>query len=709
MGGMCRIGARQSNTRLPLPRPGTLESPDIRKKRDSGQDGGSRNDREAGPDQVGVPLARHFELKPAMIKTQRLFTPERDPDQAARLRQFLLTSVTYAISVPLLLLANAFGLIMLPQVIALCVAMAVITAGVFLVFRTGLNLRFRDPSLIWQQILIANGVLLVAAYCFNQGRAFALIMCLVVLLFGAFRFDTREFVRITLMILAGYAIVINLLMYFKPEPVNVYVEWFQWAGMAAFLPFFGVVGGRISELRARLRRSNDELSEALASVRQIATHDHLTGLSNRVLFNEELQHALARVERHRRPAALFVLDLDRFKVINDTLGHQFGDRVLQETAKRLLGCVRESDILARLGGDEFVILLEEFGEDSNLTEIARKLLASVAELDSIDVREIGLSVSIGICAAPADGRDAKTLFANADIAMYRAKEMGRNNYCFYSSDIHTYTLEKLALEAGLRHGLERGEFRIHYQPKIEITTGTITGVEALLRWQHPERGLIPPDRFIPLAEATGLIVPIGLWTLREVCERGKAWQSLDLPRFPIAVNLSATQFRQQDLVPQLAAILKSTGFEPKYLELEITESVVMQDPDKVVMKLEALRRMGVRLAIDDFGTGYSSLGYLKRFPINNLKVDRSFVRDLALERRRGHYTSGHRHGAQPGHERVCRRRRVEGTVRRAARGGLRRVPGLAVPSGACGRGPASLHPGNRHQRRGSLTTKTPPP
>ncbi|HZE10736.1 MAG TPA: EAL domain-containing protein [Burkholderiales bacterium] len=564
-----------------------------------------------------------------MIKTQRLFTPERDSDQAARVRQFLLTSVTYAISVPLLLLANAFGLVMLPQVIALCVAMAVITAGLFLVFRTGLNLRFRDPSLIWQQILIANGVLLVAAYCFNQGRAFALIMCLVVLLFGAFRFDTREFVRITLMILAGYALVINLLMYFKPETVNVYVEWFQWAGMAAFLPFFGVVGGRISELRARLRRSNDELSEALASVRQIATHDHLTGLSNRVLFNEELHHALARVERHRRPAALFVLDLDRFKVINDTLGHQFGDRVLQETAKRLLGCVRESDILARLGGDEFVVLLEEFGEGSNLTEIARKLLASVADLGSIDGREIGLSVSIGICTAPADGRDAKTLFANADIAMYRAKEMGRNNYCFYSSEIHTYTLEKLALEAGLRHGLERGEFRIHYQPKIDITTGTITGVEALLRWQHPERGLIPPDRFIPLAEATGLIVPIGLWTLREVCERGKAWQSLDLPRFPIAVNLSATQFRQQDLVPQLAAILKSTGFDPKYLELEITESVVMQDPDKVVMKLEALRRMGVRLAIDDFGTGYSSLGYLKRFPINNLKVDRSFVRDLA--------------------------------------------------------------------------------
>jgi len=562
-----------------------------------------------------------------MIKT--LFPSERDAEQAARMHQFLLASVTYAISVPLLVLANWFGLIALPSVIALSAAMAVITAAFYLVLRTGLNLRFSDPSLTWQQILVANIVLMAVVFSLNQGRAFALIMCLVVLLFGAFRFDTREFVRVTLMILAGYALVINLLMFLKPETVNVYVEWFQWAGMAAFLPFFGVVGGKISELRLRLHRSNEELSTALTSVRRMATHDHLSGLPNRVLFNEELQRALARVERHRRPAGLFVLDLDRFKVINDTLGHQFGDRVLQEVAKRLLACVRDSDILARLGGDEFVVLLEEFGEEANLTEIARKLLAAVAGLDSIDGREIGLSVSIGICSAPADGRDAKTLFANADIAMYRAKELGRNNYCFYSAEMHTYTLEKLALEAGLRHALERGEFRIHYQPKIDMESGAITGVEALLRWQHPERGLVGPDKFIPLAEATGLIVPIGLWTLREVCERGKAWQNLGLQRFSIAVNLSATQFRQDDLVPQLAEILKSTGFDPKYLELEITETVVMQDPDKVVTKLEALRRMGVRLAIDDFGTGYSSLGYLKRFPINNLKVDRSFVRDLA--------------------------------------------------------------------------------
>lgn len=544
------------------------------------------------------------------------------------MRQFLLASVTYAISVPLLVLANAFGLIALPAVIALSVAMAVITAAFYLVFRTGFNLRFRDPSLTWQQILIANAVLMATVFYLNQGRAFALIMCLVVLLFGAFRFDTREFVRVTLIILAGYALVINLLMEYKQETVNVYVEWFQWAGMAAFLPFFGVIGGKISELRQRLRSSNEELSAALSSVRRIATHDQLTGLPNRVLFNEELQRALFKVERHRRPAGLFVLDLDRFKVINDTLGHQFGDRVLQEVAKRLATCVRDSDILARVGGDEFVVLLEEFGDESNLTEIARKLLAAVVGLSEIDAREIGLSVSIGICSAPTDGRDAKTLFANADVAMYRAKELGRNNYCFYSSEMHTYTLEKLALEAGLRHALERGEFRIYYQPKIDMTSGAITGVEALLRWEHPERGLIGPDKFIPLAEATGLIVPIGLWTLREACERGKAWQDLGLPRFTIAVNLSATQFRQDDLVPQLATILKSTGFDPKYLELEITESVVMQDPEKVVVKLEALRRIGIRFAIDDFGTGFSSLGYLKQLPVDSLKVDKAFVRDL---------------------------------------------------------------------------------
>lgn len=561
-----------------------------------------------------------------MIKS--LFLPEADAKQAVRMRRFLLAAATYAICAALLVLAYVFKLIELESVLVLIAAMALVNVSLYFLFRTGFNLRFRDPSLTWGQTFTANIVLMYAIYSFNQGRAFGLMIFLFILTFGVFQFSTREFVTITLQILAGYALVINLLMVFKPDTVNVYLEWFQWAGLASLLPLFAVVGGRISALRQRLRRSNEELRSALGAVRQVATHDSLTGLPNRVLFNEELLHALAKVERHHRPMALFVLDLDRFKVINDTLGHAFGDRVLQEVGKRLLGCVRESDIVARLGGDEFVLLLEEFGDNANLTEVARKLLASVSDLNEIDGREIGLSVSIGICSAPDDGRDQKTLFANADIAMYRAKDMGRNNYCFFSAEMHTYTMEKLELEAGLRHGLERGEFRIYYQPKIDMASGALTGVEALLRWQHPELGLIGPDKFIPIAEVTGLIVPIGLWVLREACTRAKAWQNAGLPRFTVAVNLSPSQFRQEELVPQLAEILKATGLDPKCLELEITESVVIQDPDKVVVKLETLRRMGVRIAIDDFGTGYSSLGYLKRFPINSLKVDRAFVKDL---------------------------------------------------------------------------------
>ena len=557
-----------------------------------------------------------------------LLLPERDAKQVVRMRRYLLAAATYAVGAGLLVLAYEFSLIGLVPALATIAAMAVINASLYLVFRLGANLRFRDPSLTGLQTLIANTVLMFAVYSFNQGRAFPLMMVLVVLTFGVFQFNTREFITISLHILAGYGFVINALMVLKPETVNVYLEWFQWAGLASVLPLFAVVGGRISALRQRLRKSNEELRGALASVRQVATHDSLTGLPNRVLFAEELQHALARAERRHRQVAVFFMDLDRFKNINDTLGHSFGDRVLQEAAKRLIGSVRESDILARLGGDEFVLLAEDFVETSNLSDIAQKLLTAVSQLTSTDGRELNLSVSIGICVYPTDGRDAKTLLANADIAMYRAKEQGRNNFCFYAAQMNLLSPERLALEAALKHGLERGEFRVHYQPKIDMTSGAVTGVEALLRWQHPELGLLPPDRFIHLAEETGLIVPIGLWTLREVCTRAKAWQESGMLRLSVAVNLSTRQFRQEQLVPQLAEILKSTGLAPETLELEITESMVMQDPDGAVELMNALRQMGVRLTIDDFGTGYSSLGYLKRFPINSLKVDKSFVRDL---------------------------------------------------------------------------------
>jgi diguanylate cyclase (GGDEF)-like protein len=565
-------------------------------------------------------------MKSAVLRF--LITSRGDPRQSVRLRRFLLATVIYGVCLPLLMLACLFGMVARDPALLIAGLMVAVNLGFYLTFRTGLNLRFEDPSLTRAQVVAANAVLMFAVYSFDQGRAMVLNLALVILTFGVFRFTTREFVRTSLQILAGYALVINLLMHFKPDTVNVYHEWFQWTGLACLLPLFAMIGGRISRLRERLRHSNEELRSALGAVRKMATHDHLTGLPNRVLFNEELQRALARAERHARPVTLFFMDLDRFKNINDTLGHQFGDRVLQEAGKRLAACVREGDIIARLGGDEFVLLVEEIGDPAALTEIARKLLAAVTDLGTIDGQELNVSLSIGICGYPADGRDAKTLLAGADIAMYRAKEHGRNGFCFYSAELQSHTPEKLQLEAGLRHGLERREFRVHYQPKIDMTSGEITGVEALLRWQHPEKGLLLPEKFIHLAEETGLIIPIGYWTLREVCSRAKAWRGAGLQALPVAVNLSACQFAHEQLVPQLTDILASTGVEPGTLELEITESMVMQDPEQAVQLMHNLRAMGVRLTIDDFGTGYSSLGYLKRFPINSLKVDRSFVRDL---------------------------------------------------------------------------------
>jgi diguanylate cyclase (GGDEF)-like protein len=552
----------------------------------------------------------------------------QDAKQRLRLRRFLLASTTYAICVPLLLLAMALGLVGVKPALIAIAAIAVVNATFYFVFRTGLNLRFSEPSLTWLQIAAANTIILYCIYSFDQGRSFALMLSLVVMMFGVFRFTTRQFLTVTLYMLAGYGVVINLLMYAKPDTVNVYLEWFHWIGLAAVLPCFAFIGGRVSELRARLHKSNEELLSALAAIRQMATHDQLTDMPNRTLFNDTLQRAIARAERQKQSLAVFFMDLDRFKNINDTLGHGFGDQVLQEMGRRLLSSVCDSDFVARLGGDEFVLLVEDCRDEGNLADIANKLLAAVSKPMVVQGHELHLSLSIGICTYPADGRDPKTLLSNADIAMYSAKEQGRNSFCFYSAELNSHTLEKLELERDLRHALDRGEFRVYYQPKVNIAKGTITGVEALLRWQHPELGLLTPDRFITLAEQTGLIVPIGWWILREVCQRVKAWQSSGLPRVPVAVNLAAPQFREDQIVPQLTEILKSSGLPPDTLELEITESMVMQDPDNAAALMRTLRKMGVRLTIDDFGTGYSSLGYLKRFPINSLKVDRSFVRDL---------------------------------------------------------------------------------
>jgi diguanylate cyclase (GGDEF)-like protein len=543
------------------------------------------------------------------------------------MRRFLLAASAYGICLPLLVIANALGLISPWVVFEIALVAVTVNVVLYVMFRTGWNERFADPSLTWLQIMVAIGVVMYATYHFDSNRGLTLMIVLVVLSFGAFRFSTREFMLASLLTLAAYAAVINLLFWTKPEVVNVWLEAFQWITLAFVLPCFGMVGGRLSEMRSRIRRTNDELSSALATIQKMATHDTLTGLPNRAFFNEALGHAIAQAQRNSRPLALFFMDLDRFKNINDTLGHSVGDRVLQEAASRLRGSVRSSDMIARLGGDEFVLLVEEYNDGTDLADIAGKVLKGFEPSFLVQGHELALAASIGICAFPQDGTDAQTLVSNADIAMYRAKEQGRNRHCFYSAELNHLSEERLTLEAELRRALERGEIEVFYQPKIAFGHGRVTGVEALIRWRHPRLGLLLPDRFISIAEETGLIVPIGYWTLWRVCERLRRWQA-EGSHLSAAVNLSAVQFHEPDLPAQLATILKSTGVAPHLIELEITESMVMKDPDAAVEVMENLRGMGVRLSIDDFGTGHSSLGYLKRFPVNQLKVDRTFVRDL---------------------------------------------------------------------------------
>jgi diguanylate cyclase (GGDEF)-like protein len=393
-----------------------------------------------------------------------------------------------------------------------------------------------------------------------------------------------------------------------------------------------MIGARISTLRANMAENNAELMEALSTIQILANHDTLTGLPNRAMFNNNLQGAIARASRSNTMLALFFIDLDHFKQINDNLGHPFGDLVLREAVNRFASLVREGDTLARFGGDEFVLLVENLKEAADVHPIAQKLQLVLEPRTTLEGTEVNLSCSIGVCIYPGDGRDAAALVANADIAMYEAKGTGRKQYCVYTAGMSDMAAEKYQLEAALRRALEKDEFRIHYQPKIDIASGRITGVEALLRWEHPELGLIYPDRFIPLAEETGLIIAIGKWTLTEVCTRAQAWEGLGIASMIMSVNLAGSQLMHPEFVTECAAALKATGRKPELLELEITESMVMQNPERATRLMDELREIGVRLAIDDFGTGYSSLAYLKQFPVHTLKVDQSFVRDLPHNR-----------------------------------------------------------------------------
>jgi len=359
-----------------------------------------------------------------------------------------------------------------------------------------------------------------------------------------------------------------------------------------------------------------------------AQHDFLTGLPNRMLFNDRVGQAIAWAARHMRELAVLFLDLDGFKHVNDSLGHSIGDKLLQSIALRLVDCVRGSDTVSRQGGDEFVVLLSEVKEPEDAAIIARRMLRVVAETHSIDQHDLHVTTSIGVSVYPDDGLDAEMLIKNADTAMYQAKENGLQSYRFFKPAMNVRALERQSIEESLRRALERQEFALHYQPKIDLRTGTISGAEAFIRWNHPTRGPVAPAQFIPVAEDSGLILPIGNWVLREACKQARAWAGAGLHLGTMAVNISAMEFRDENFLEGVFSILKDTGLDPRSLELELTESVLMKRAESTAPILQALRVEGVQVAVDDFGTGYSSLSYLQKFPIDALKIDQSFVRRI---------------------------------------------------------------------------------
>ncbi|WP_051291589.1 putative bifunctional diguanylate cyclase/phosphodiesterase [Fictibacillus gelatini] len=374
-------------------------------------------------------------------------------------------------------------------------------------------------------------------------------------------------------------------------------------------------------------RDITERKRAEEQINQMAYYDPLTGLPNRRLFEDRLLIALEQAQREEQEVAVMFIDLDRFKFVNDTLGHAFGDALLKEVAKALLRCLRKGDTVSRQGGDEFCLLLPAAAQE-DIATISERILYVFSSPFRIEDHEIFITPSIGISLYPHDGADPYSLMKNADTALYRAKECGRNTFQLYTAAMNDSITKRVALEKELRKALEKKEFELHFQPQVNIETGALIGFEALLRWRHGQRGNIPPDQFIPLAEETGLIIPISEWVLREACKQNKDWHNRGFPRVPVSVNLSAIHMKAHNLVATIAQILKETNLDPCYLELEITESGAMENAREIVDKLRQLKDMGIKISIDDFGTGYSSLGYLKRFPIDTLKIDRSFIWDL---------------------------------------------------------------------------------
>ena len=382
------------------------------------------------------------------------------------------------------------------------------------------------------------------------------------------------------------------------------------------------------ELKDRERRAQDVLRENESRLRAMSQHDVLTDLPNRLLLKDRLTQAISRARRNHKQLAVLFLDLDGFKHINDSLGHAVGDKLLQSVAARISACVRKSDTVSRQGGDEFVILLSEVKQAADAAICAAKIISELKREHGIGEHCLRVTVSIGLSSYPSDGEDGETLLKNADTAMYHAKEYGRDNYQFFRPDMGLQAVERQSLEGRLRYALERRQLLLHYQPMINLKTGAITSVEALVRWQHPERGLLLPGQFLTIAEDTGMIVAIGQWVLREACWQTREWLDAGLLGVPVAVNISSLEFRSAPFLEGIQGALKNARLDPRYLQLELTETVLMRHAESTACALDQLKAIGVRLAVDDFGTGYSSLSYLTRFPIDAVKVDQSFVRDI---------------------------------------------------------------------------------
>jgi diguanylate cyclase (GGDEF)-like protein len=359
-----------------------------------------------------------------------------------------------------------------------------------------------------------------------------------------------------------------------------------------------------------------------------AEHDPLTGLPNRLLLNDRINQAIALAHRNSGMVAILFLDLDGFKHVNDSLGHSIGDKLLRSVAKRLLTCVRSPDTVSRNGGDEFIIVLQEMEQPNQAAITASRVLKALANPHNVGGLELHVTASVGVSIYPDDGRDAETLIKNADTAMYQAKASGRKTFQFFKPEMNVDAVERQTIERDLRHALENREFALHYQPKVNLRTGAVVGVEALIRWAHPTRGPLLPSKFIAVAEETGLILPIGTWVLREACMQAKSWKDAGLSAGTMAVNVSAVQLRDEGFLADLLSVLRDTGMDPHSLELEITESVLMNNIEDSVSILKAVRDIGMSVAVDDFGTGYSSLSYLRRFPLDSLKIDRSFLHKI---------------------------------------------------------------------------------